>query len=97
MGGAPLLTSVDLHSISPLQCHVPLQRVTMLVLSAHEPYTEQFTDLNMSELVSIFREVGLTLQHLELDGNLVLPQSEHAMKWPDVELRLRMGDQVVIQ
>ncbi|KZP04540.1 hypothetical protein FIBSPDRAFT_1054619 [Athelia psychrophila] len=85
-GGASLLTFVDLRAISPLQCHIPLQRVTTLVLNTQQTYNEQCADLNSSELVKILREVAPTLQHLKLKGNPVLQQGDHLIQWPELEL-----------
>ncbi|KZP03839.1 hypothetical protein FIBSPDRAFT_1055053 [Athelia psychrophila] len=87
LGGAPLLTSVNMLGISPLECHVPLERVTTLSLTALEWHTGQGTDLHPSEFLGILQEVLRTLQSLRLEGIQVLHwPGETPMPWSKVEL-----------
>ncbi|KZP15397.1 hypothetical protein FIBSPDRAFT_1048187 [Athelia psychrophila] len=87
MGGAPLLTSVSMLGISPLECHVPLKRVTILSLTALEWHTGQGTDLHAPEFIGILQEASMTLQSLRLEGIQVLHgPGEPLMPWSKVEL-----------
>ncbi|KZP07491.1 hypothetical protein FIBSPDRAFT_1052945 [Athelia psychrophila] len=87
MGGAPLLTSVNMLGISPLECHVPLERVTTLSLTALEWHTGQGTDLHAPEFIGILQEASTTLRSLRLEGIQVLHSpGEPPMPWSKVEL-----------
>ncbi|KZP16135.1 hypothetical protein FIBSPDRAFT_934845 [Athelia psychrophila] len=93
-GGAPLLTSLTLHGVSPLECHVPLSNIIKLSLAGLGRYSEQYPDLHPSEFVAVLREVASTLKHLELDGSQVF--STDKSPWSAVEMpvlvTLSIGD-----
>ncbi|KZP06492.1 hypothetical protein FIBSPDRAFT_939008 [Athelia psychrophila] len=87
LGGAPLLTYVHMLGVSPLQCHIPLERVTTLSLTALEWHTGQGTDLHAPEFIRILQEASRTLQSLRLEGVQGLHRpGETPMPWPKVEL-----------
>ncbi|KZP03991.1 hypothetical protein FIBSPDRAFT_1054432 [Athelia psychrophila] len=83
-GGAPLLTSLTLHGVSPLECHVPLSNIIKLSLTDFGRHSHQYPDLYPSEFVAVLREVASTLKHLELDGSQVFSTDESP--WSAVEL-----------
>lgn len=92
-GGAPRLSSLTLHGVSPLECHVPLSRITDLSLGMRAS-SQRLPDLNPAEIIGILREVAVTLKHLTLDGVHVVSDDDYP--WSEIELpilvTLRFGN-----
>lgn len=95
VNGAPLLTSLTLTGVSPLECSVPLANLTQLSLSNEDDFASLYPDLNVAEFVAVLRAVAPTLKQLTLTGGQVDYES-HPDYWAMVELpvltTLEIGD-----
>lgn len=95
ISGAPLLTSLILSGVSPLECAAPLANLTKLSLSNEDDFTSLYPDLNVAEFVAVLQAVAPAIKQLKLTGAQVDYES-HPDSWTMVELpvltMLEIGD-----